>query len=157
MLGAPESSIWCEMFYKKQLFNMLGFCWFRCHFHVFFYCFEIHFDDFLCFGDRFEIWWFSMAFQGAPVLNNHGRVRVFWAAPGLHWSNQTVWSSSSTCKTQHRTCRNKGIRKNQDANCENTKYRIEEILRSLVIKCLLLYCQAISRLMEFKDRGLTCL
>ena len=68
-------------------------------------------------------------------------------APGPHWSKQTVLSRSSTCKIHYRTCRNKGIRKNQDANYEITQnegcnmnslkreepgYRIDETPRSLV-------------------------
>ena len=62
-----------------------------------------------------------MASRGGPELRDHGRLGVIWRVPGPHYNHQTVWTIFSTCKIQHQPCRNKGIRKSQDANYENTK------------------------------------
>ena len=48
-------------------------------------------------------------------------VGASWSVPRPYCSRLTVRISPSTCKIQHQTCRDKGIWKNQDANCGNTK------------------------------------
>ena len=58
-----------------------------------------------------EIRWLSMAFGGGPKLRAHGQFVVIWFVPGPHCNDQTVWSSSSTCKIQLQLCRNTRIRK----------------------------------------------
>ena len=48
-------------------------------------------------------------------------VGAIWPILGTYCSNQTVWSSSSTCNIQHhQTCRNKEIRKK--SGCQLRKY-----------------------------------
>ena len=82
-----------------------------------------------------------------------GEVEQRWPVGGFlllsrpYRSNQTVWSSSSTFNVQNQTCRNKGIRTKSGCKLrkyekqrlqydriqtEETEYRIEEMLRSLV-------------------------
>ena len=52
---------------------------------------------------------------GGTISKQHTQVVVIWLLLGPYCSNQTVWSSSSSCKMQRQTCRNKGMRKKQDA------------------------------------------
>ena len=60
-------------------------------------------------------------FTGGPRAEAICPFGAIWLVPGLYCSNQTVGSSSSTCKIQHQTGRKKGIRKSQDAIHEQTK------------------------------------
>ena len=60
-----------------------------------------------------EFQWLS---SGAGAEQLHVRFVVIWLFPGPYCSKRALWSSSSTNNIQYQTCRNKGIRKNQDAN-----------------------------------------
>ena len=68
----------------------------------------------LKFGDF--SWPFWVTTDLAPRL-----VEAKCVGPWAPFQQPNSWSSDSTCKIHFETYRNKGIRKNQDANYENTK------------------------------------
>ena len=112
MSGAPESSIWCRSCYKNTLSTYGRILLISASFFMFLMALGpismtsaaletgLKFNDFC---DGFP--WSGLE------LRQYGHRLVFGIA--IHCSNQTVWSSSSTCKIQHETCRKNGIRKNQ--------------------------------------------
>ena len=102
---------WLLAWWLGNILISLLACW---HFGSCCLGFVLHGD--WCLGDRLEIECFSMAFRGGPAAEDPVPECGICHSFGRHWSNQTVWSSSSTCKMQYQTCRNEGIRKKQDAN-----------------------------------------
>ena len=80
-----------------------------------------------------QFWWLLVAwgqawnimifdgFPGGPGREGALPFQAIWYTFWPYSNSQTVSRRSTTCKIQHQTCRNKGIRKNQDANYENTK------------------------------------
>ena len=112
MSGAPESSIWCGKYCKKQLFTYVGTISI-----LVFARFSIALGTILMtFGglgpglNHHDFRWFS---GGVPELRQHGRRRVFGIVPGPHSISQTLSRGYSTSKIHHGTCRNEGIRKNR--------------------------------------------
>lgn len=117
-LGFERKGFWIRGIAKTKFPQMFGFCWSQNWLFMLFDAFATGFDDLLV---RWRQAWDFMFFDSCPEEAQgwaYGQLMVMWLLLGPVAVTSVGWSFTA-CKIQNQTCRNQGLRKLQDANCEN--------------------------------------